>query len=125
MYPIKIRADHANGAELDFAAAVQAAMAKGDERTARIIVTAVYAEDTKVGSRYGDARDIASRNTPVFGLDAEIMCRRIKYGENDDATVSIAGIQSHSPEVAMIRAQCYLLAAQIAAAANAAAAATA
>jgi hypothetical protein len=59
----------------------------------------------------------------VFGLDVELYTRRIKYGEDVDATMMIGGIRSHSPEIAMVRIEAYTLAAQIAAAANAAAAA--
>jgi hypothetical protein len=112
MYPIQIRQDHANGFEIDFATAVNMAMGANEE-ICRVVVTAVH---TEAGTIAG---------TPVSGMDAEVYARRIKYGEDSDAQVSISGIMSHSPEVAMLRAQCYMLAAQIAAAANAAAAAKA
>jgi hypothetical protein len=58
----------------------------------------------------------------LFGNDAEVMCRRTQYGENADATVSIGGISSHSPERARVRIACYQLAIDIAAEANQAAA---
>lgn len=110
MYPIKIRADHENGPDLRFTEAVQLAASRG--RQARICVTAVYPQDAPDGHKAGQA---------VFGMDAEITVRRTQW-EDSDATVSISGIASHSPEIGVLRAQCYLLASQIAMAANAAAA---
>jgi hypothetical protein len=102
---IKIRAGHPDGRDLDYAEAVRAAMGL-DERTSHIYVTPV---------------DEAGR--AVFGLDAELTARQIRFGEDSDAKVGIGGIMSHSPEVAMTRIAAYTQAAQIAAAANAAAAA--
>src|SRR5260221_2125283 len=126
MHPIQIREGSQYGAEIDFATAVQYALTGADEngceRITRLSVTAVYAEDTQTGTRKGEPI-ISEAGTPVFGYDAEVTCRRTKFGENEDATVSISGIQSHSPEAALVRIQCYTLAAQIAAAANGAAAA--
>jgi hypothetical protein len=58
---------------------------------------------------------------PLFGLDAELIARQVRFGQDDDAKVSIGGISSHSPETALIRIAAYQLAAAIAAAANAAA----
>jgi hypothetical protein len=124
MYPIKIRADHENGRELTLAEATRAAM-NLDGQTTRIFVTAVYAEDTNGGLDFHKRPIVHPAGQAVFGLDAEIQSRRVRFGENVDAAVSISGIASHSPEIAMLRAQCYVTAAQIAAAANAAAAMTA
>jgi hypothetical protein len=118
MYPIQIREGHGNGPEIDFTAAVRVAMGT-DERVSRVVVTAVYAEDVTRGRVTHQAGD------PIFAMDAEVHARRIRFGEDHDAEVSMAGPGAHSPEVAMARAQAYMLAAQIAAAANAAAAALA
>lgn len=119
-YPIEIRADHENETRLSLTEAVQVAMG-GSQGCNRICVTAVYAEDTEDGtSRDGTAR-IRKAGEAVFGLDAEVRTRRASFGDDPRAQVSISGIASHSPETGMIRAQCYLIAVQIAAAANAAA----
>jgi hypothetical protein len=124
MYPIKIRAGHDNGAELTFKEAVQTAL--GQTPQTRIVVTAVYAEDTDTGQLNNHKQPITHKaGEPVFGLDAEVICRRIRFGQNDDAAVSIGGIASHSPEVADVRIACYQLAAKIAFAANVAAGALA
>lgn len=98
-----IRAGSPNGRELDYDTAIQAAMGT-DERISRIYVTPV-----------GDD------GQAIHGLDAEIAVRSIRFGDDDDATVGIGGIRNHTPEVAMARIAAYTLAAQIAAAANAAA----
>lgn len=122
MYPIQIRRGSAYGEEVTFTEAVQLAMGQGS----LIIVTPVYAEDTDRGIKLNSITwwdYIHKAGSPVFDLGVELRARDIMYGEDSDATVAIAGIASHSPEVAMIRIECYTLAAQIAAAANAAAAA--
>lgn len=113
MYPVKI---FANGTEVSFRDAVQLAMGTRAQ-VSFLSVTAVYAEDTEVG------RDIFAAGEPVVGMDVDLYARRVQFGDDTDATVSIGGISSHSPERAMVRIQAYTLAAQIAAAANAAAAA--
>lgn len=107
MYEIKIREGHDNGTELEFAEAVRLAMGT-DERVARIMVALA---------------DPAEAGKALFGMSAEIYCRSIRYGEDSDARVQVSGAASHSPEIGMARAQAYMLASQIAAAANAAAAA--
>jgi hypothetical protein len=105
MNMIQIRKGHENGEEVTFTEAVVVAMSI-DPRNFTILH--VVAVDPGTGKA-------------EFGIGAELRPREVRYGQDDDATVSIGGIASHSPEVAMVRAECYMLAAQIAAAANAAA----
>jgi hypothetical protein len=124
MYPVMIRENSANGPGLTFAAAVRAAMG-GDPHIARIYVTAVHAADAPGPVRHPGERAVYKAGDAVPGLYAEVEPRCVRYGDMDDALVSIGGIAGHSAEVAMLRAQAYVLAAQIAAAANAAAAAVA
>jgi hypothetical protein len=122
MYPIRIRADHENGTDLSLTEAVQVAIGNGLSCN-RICVTAVYAEDTEGDKNRAGVARIYKTGEAVFGMDAEVHTKRTRFGDDQSATVSISGISSHSPELAMIRVQCYMIAAQIAAAANAAAAA--
>jgi hypothetical protein len=118
MYPIEI---HANGRTLTRTEAISAAMGR-DPRVVSLVVTAVYAKDTEGGKDYHGRQIIHKAGSPVFGLDAEIRARQIQYGEDSDALVSISGLGSHSPEVAAVRIECYRIAAEIAATANATAA---
>jgi hypothetical protein len=114
---IKIREDHENGTELDFQAAVQAALGTG--RATRVVVTLVHEQDTDSGRAYGGKPITHKAGEAIFGMQAEVMARRAKYGQDEDATVSISGIASHDPVTAVARAQCYMLAAEIATTANA------
>lgn len=123
MYPIQIRESAGNGNEIDFATAVKMAMGT-DERVSRVVVTAVYAEDTDGGKDCRNRPILYKAGESVFGMDAEVHARRVRFGQDHDAEISMSAGGSHSPEVAIVRAQCYMLAAQIAAAANAATAAT-
>lgn len=123
MYPIQIRVGGSNGAPVDFDTAVKLAMG-ANRRITMLNVTAVYAEETDTGQvDYAKRPVIYPEGAPVFGLDADLYCRRTASWGSEGAQVQIGGLSSHSPEVAQVRIACYSLAAQIAAAANAAAAA--
>jgi hypothetical protein len=101
---VKLRANGDPGSDLSLAEAVR--LATGTDRDVSYIqITPV--DDT------GKA---------VFGLDAEVTARRNPaYTDATEAMIRIAGIATHTTEAAMIRITAYTLAAQIAAAANAAA----
>ena len=119
MYPIQIRAGGAHGFEVDLTTAIR--LATGVDPNVHVVsVTAVHAEDTVIGRHHpGSTPKVMKAGEPLFGYEVKVLPRDIQYGRDVDAQVQIGGMASHSPEIGMIRAQCYLLACQIAAAANA------
>lgn len=116
MYEIKIRAGHSNGPVLTQTEAVFRLMGIDERNTGLVYVTPAYTEDTAVG------RHTYKAGEAVFGLDVEVYPREIRFGQDDDAKISIGGSGAKTPEVAEAHARCYMLAIQIAATANAAAA---